>query len=143
MKNILLAIAFLVAAPFVNAQKADDIIGIWLTEGGKSKVEVFKKEGKYYAKIIWLKTPNYEDGTPKIDKHNPNEKLNTRKVVGIEILQGLEWDDDEFEDGEIYDPESGKTYSCEAEFDGMDTLNVRGYIGFSMIGRTTVWTRVK
>lgn len=143
MKNILLAIAFLVAAPFVNAQKADDIIGTWLTEGGKSKVEVFKKEGKYYAKIIWLKTPNYEDGTPKIDKHNPDEKLNTRKVLGIEILQGLEWDDDEFEDGEIYDPESGKTYSCEAEFDGMDTLNVRGYIGFSLIGRTTVWTRVK
>lgn len=143
MKNILLAIAFLVAAPFVNAQKADDIIGTWLTEGGKSKVEVFKKEGKYYAKIIWLKTPNYEDGTPKIDKHNPDEKLNTRKVLGIEILQGLEWDDDEFEDGEIYDPESGKTYSCEAEFDGMDTLNVRGFIGFSLIGRTTVWTRVK
>lgn len=142
MKNILLAIAFLVATPFVNAQKADDIIGVWLTEGGKSKVEVFKKEGKYYAKIIWLKTPNYEDGTPKIDKHNPNEKLNTRKVVGIEILQGLEWDDDEFEDGEIYDPESGKTYSCEAEFDGVDTLNVRGFIGFSMIGRTTVWTRI-
>lgn len=143
MKNLLLALALLFVAPFVNAQKADDILGIWLTEGGKSKVEVFKKDGEYYAKIIWLKTPNYEDGTPKIDKHNPDEKLNTRSVIGIEILQGLEWDDDEFEDGEIYDPESGKTYSCEAEFDGMDTLNVRGYIGFSLMGRTTVWTRVK
>lgn len=143
MKNLFLAIALMLVAPFVMGQTADDILGIWLTEGGKSKVEVFKKEGKYYAKIIWLKTPNYEDGTPKVDKHNPDESLNTRKVLGIEILQGLEWDDDEFEDGEIYDPESGKTYSCEAEFDGMDTLNVRGFIGFSLIGRTTVWTRVK
>jgi uncharacterized protein (DUF2147 family) len=143
MKSIFLALAFLIAAPFVNAQTADDVIGIWLTEGGKSKVEVFKKDGKYYAKIIWLKTPNYEDGTPKIDKNNPDKSLNKRPIIGMEILQGLEWDDDEFEDGEIYDPESGKTYSCEAEFDGMDKLNVRGFIGFSMIGRTTVWTRVK
>jgi uncharacterized protein (DUF2147 family) len=48
-----------------------------------------------------------------------------------------------WENGEIYDPESGKTYSCNMKMETADKLNIRGYIGISLIGRTEVWTRVK
>lgn len=125
------------------AQAADDILGVWLTEGGKSKVEVVKKDGKYTGTIIWLKDPNREDGTIKLDRNNENEKLQTRKILGINVIKDFEWDDDEYEDGTIYDPENGKTYSCVITFSDKNTLDVRGYIGFSLIGRTSVWTRVK
>ena len=125
------------------AQKADDILGIWLPEGGKSKVEITKDDGKYYGKIIWLKDPTREDGSIKLDRNNEDESLRSRTIKGIKVLNDFEWDDDEFEDGTIYDPENGKTYSCVITFQNMNTLDVRGYIGFSLLGRTTVWTRVK
>ena len=133
----------IVFASVTYAQSADDIVGTWLTEGGKSKVKVTKTDGKYSGEIIWLKDPKREDGTIKLDKNNEKESLRSRKVVGINVLKGFEWDDDEYEDGTIYDPENGKTYSCEITYQNKDTLDVRGYIGFSLIGRTTVWTRVK
>jgi len=143
MKKVLSLVVMMVLTSMIHAQKADDIIGIWLTEGGKSKVEVTRKEGKYYGKIIWLKTPNREDGTPKLDRENENEKLRSRPIIGMQLITDFVWDDDEYEDGEIYDPENGKLYSCEITYETKDILNVRGYIGFSLLGRTTVWTRVK
>lgn len=121
------------------AQNADDVVGVWLTDGGKSKVEIYKKGDEYFGKIIWLREPN-ENGKPKVDKNNPDDDLKSRPLVGMELLSDFEFDDDEWEDGEIYDPESGKTYSCEMTLDG-NTLNVRGYIGVSWVGRTTKWTR--
>lgn len=133
----------MVLSTVMYAQKADDILGIWFTEGGKSKVEITKKNGKYDGKIIWLKTPNREDGTVKLDRENEDEKLRSRKILGINVIQGFEWDDDEYEDGTIYDPENGKLYDCEITWENQNTLNVRGYIGFSLLGRTTVWTRAK
>ena len=141
MKHLVIVILAVFASTVGVAQSADDIVGVWLTEGGKSKVEISIKDGKYFGKVIWLKEPN-RDGKPKLDRNNEEESLRSRTIVGIEVLQDFVWDDDEFEDGTIYDPENGKTYSCVITFDGKNTLNVRGYIGFSLMGRTTVWTRV-
>lgn len=143
MKKLLSLVALMLASAFSFAQSADDIIGTWYTEGNKSKVEITKKDGKYSGKIIWLKEPNREDGTAKLDRNNEDESLRTRGILGLPVIQGFEWDDDEYEEGTIYDPENGKTYSCVITWDGMDKLNVRGYIGFSLMGRTTVWNRVK
>lgn len=134
----------------LNAQSVSSesqlILGFWLTGSKKAKVEVYRCGEKYCGKIIWLKEPVYEDGTPKRDKKNPEEKLRNRLINGMNILTDFEYDGDlEWEDGEIYDPENGKTYSCEIYMDEGDknTLNVRGYIGISLIGRTDIWNRVK
>jgi uncharacterized protein (DUF2147 family) len=143
MKKILNLLALMVISVFTYAQNADDIIGTWYTEGGKSKVEISKEGDKYSGKIIWLKEPNREDGTAKLDKNNAEESLRSRGILGLPVIQNFEWDDDEYEDGTIYDPENGKTYSCVITWKDMNTLNVRGYIGFSLLGRDTVWTRVE
>ncbi len=143
MKKVWSLVVMMALTSMIYAQNAGDIVGVWLTEGGKSKVEVIKKDGKYQGKIIWLKTPNREDGTAKLDKENEEESLRKRPILGMELIKDFEWDEDIFEDGTIYDPENGKVYSCEITFENKDTLNVRGYIGFSLLGRTTVWTRVK
>ncbi len=143
MKKVFSLMVVMMMSTFMFAQNADDILGTWFTEGGKSKVEITKKDGRYSGKIIWLKEPNRADGTAKLDKNNEDESLKGRGILGLPVIQGFEWDDDLFEDGTIYDPENGKTYSCEMTWEDKDTLNVRGYVGFSLLGRTTVWTRVK
>lgn len=144
MRTIFLVIAVLFSTSLI-AQNADAVLGKWETENGKSHVEIYKKDGEYYGKIVWLKNPLNEEGNPKVDKNNPEEDMRTRPLKGLELLREFEYDaDDEmWEDGEIYDPESGDMYSCEMSLEGDNKLKVRGYLGISLLGRTTVWTRVE
>lgn len=124
--------------------ESDQILGIWLTGSKKAKVEVYKCDGKYCGKIVWLREPTYEDGSPKRDKKNPDPKKQSRLIQDMNILTNFEYDEDlEWEDGEIYDPENGKTYSCEIWMEEKDKtkLYVRGYVGFSLIGRTDIWIK--
>ncbi|MFA0964636.1 DUF2147 domain-containing protein [Roseivirga sp. BDSF3-8] len=124
---------------------ADDVVGVWWNEEKEAKIEIYKCGDEYCGKIIWLKEPNREDGSVKLDRENPEPKLRSRKVMGLQILKGFEYEGDgEYEDGEIYDPKKGKTYDCIMTLsDNGNTLDVRGYIGFSLIGRTTTWTRAE
>ena len=135
---VLLSISMFSITSF--AQK-DKIEGVWLNEEGTAKVKIYlAKNKKFYGKIVWLKEP-LRDGKPKLDRENPDEDKQKEPILGLLILKGFEKDgDDEYEDGTIYDPKNGKTYSCVITHNG-DKLDVRGYIGFSWIGRTTVWTK--
>lgn len=119
----------------------DPIEGIWLNEEKIAKVKIYRaKNDKFYGKIVWLKEP-LRDGKPKTDIENPDASKRNEPIDGLLILKGFEKEDDnEYEDGTIYDPKNGKTYSCVMTLDG-DVLDVRGYVGFSWIGRTTTWTR--
>ncbi len=129
----------------INAQNsADRILGKWYTEENKSLIEIFKKGDKYFGKIVWLKDPKNENGTEKLDKNNPDEKLRKKTIVDLVIMSNIEFDEDnEWEDGEIYDPESGNTYSCLITLTSPDKIDMRGYMGFSMFGRSTTWKRKK
>ena len=126
---------------------ADQITGIWLNEDKDAHVEIENRAGKYYGKIVWLKTPvDPETGKAKLDKENPDAELQKRPLMGLQLLSGFVFDgDDEWENGTIYDPKSGKTYSCYMEFTdkAKNKLKVRGYLGISLLGRTTYWTRVE
>ena len=118
----------------------DAILGIWFNEEKDAKIKVYKENGKYFGKIVWHKTG---DDISPYDEKNPDPELRTRKKVGLIILTDFEFDDGQWEDGEIYDPKSGKTYSCVIKLQKDGGLNVRGYIGISLIGRTTHWTKAE
>ena len=126
-----------------QTHKADDILGIWFNEEKDAKVEIYQDNGKYYGKVVWLEEPNEPDtGLPKLDDENDDPELQKRPIMGLLLMIDFEFDgDDEWEDGEIYDPKSGNTYSCYMKFDSENVLKVRGFIGISWIGRTTYWTR--
>ena len=129
----------LIAGTAANAQ-SDKIEGTWFNDIKDAKIQIYKsKDGKFYGKIIWLKEP-VKNGKPKLDEKNRNEKLQRQPIVGLVILKGFEKDGDTYEDGTIYDPENGKTYDCKITYKGK-TLSIRGYVGISMFGRTTVWER--
>jgi len=126
----------------VLAQKGEDkVIGQWFNEEKDAKVEIYKENGKYFGKVVWLESPNNEAGTPKLDTKNPVEELQTRPVLGLLLLKDFIYDDEEWEEGEIYDPKSGKTYSCYMEFESEKVLIIKGYIGVKWIGKTTYWTK--
>jgi uncharacterized protein (DUF2147 family) len=61
--------------------------------------------------------------------------------VGTVILKDFKYSGKTWEDGTIYDPKNGKTYSCIIKAKGLNNLDIRGYIGISLLGRTTNWTR--
>jgi uncharacterized protein (DUF2147 family) len=135
----------------VNAQsKADKILGYYLTyddETGaeKSQVQIYKdSNGKYYGKIVWLKEPN-KNGKPKVDDKNPDAKLKNRAILGLEMLKGFKFNesDNEWIDGSIYNPASGKTYNCYINFESATKVKIRGYIGASWmgLGKTAYWTK--
>jgi len=143
MKKMTVIMLLCVASLSVFAQKGDDILGKWLNPSGEDQIWIYKVSGKYFGKLGWIKVPN-EDGHPKMDKNNPDPALRTRPDLNLELLKDFTFDGKSWEDGTIYDPKSGKTYSCKMTMtDNNNTLKIRGYIGISLFGRTEVWTRVK
>jgi uncharacterized protein (DUF2147 family) len=150
MKKIsVLFMATIVALGFSTwaAAPDDEILGIWHTTDDKSQVQIFKEHGKYFAKIISLKKPNWpaddpQAGRPKNDRLNPQRELRQRPIVGMQFMNDFgHTGDNLWSGGRIYDPESGKTYKCKISLIGKDRLEVRGYVGVSLLGRTVVWTR--
>jgi uncharacterized protein (DUF2147 family) len=152
---VALAIIGLPAVSQVFAADADAIVGIWATDpeggGGPAHVEIYADGDRYGGKIIWLEEPLYtaDDegetaGTPKEDHNNPNPALRSRPIIGLVIMEGFLFDGkDTWHKGTIYDPDNGKTYKCKIRFGDDGALKVRGFIGFSMLGRTERWTRVE
>ncbi len=125
------------------AQDASTILGTWLTSSKEAKIEITQEGNIFSGKIIWLKEPNNPDGTPKTDTKNDDESLRNTPIIGYQILKGFKWDDGKWEDGTIYDPKTGNTYDCVIESPENGVLDVRGYVGFSMFGRTDTWTRAE
>lgn len=143
VKLIWILLITMITGPLLAQNDADRILGKWFNEEKDGQVEIYKQGDKYFGKLVWLKTPNNEDGTPKLDKENPDDKLKKRPLKDLLLLTDFVYDDNEWEDGEIYDPKSGNTYSCYMEFDSEDVLKIKGYIGVKWIGKTTYWTRAE
>ncbi len=126
------------------SMSAQDVFGKWKTIDDstgetRSVVEIYEEEGKVYGKIIELINPKQE--YPVCDKCCCEDK--DQPIVGLVFIKGLEQDGDEYNGGKILDPENGKLYKCYIELEDQDTLKVRGYIGFSLLGRTQYWQRAE
>jgi uncharacterized protein (DUF2147 family) len=141
MKKTGVLMLFLVASLTVLAQNGDAIVGKWLNASGEDQIWIYKKGDKYFGKLGWIKVPD-RNGKPKVDEKNPDPALKTRPVLNLELLKDFTFDGENWENGTIYDPKSGKTYSCKMTLKD-NSLKIRGYIGISLFGRTEVLTRVK
>ena len=144
-KAIVLILGFLaVSLVLMSADyEANELLGIWLNDEKDAHVKIYKCGDEYCGKIVWLKEPE-EDGSPKKDKKNPNDALKERPLKGLDILSGFNFEGNrKWEDGTIYNPRDGKTYSCFLQILEDGRLKVRGYIGISLIGKTNYWTRIE
>ncbi|MFV0531695.1 MAG: DUF2147 domain-containing protein [Flavobacteriales bacterium] len=138
-KIIIGALLMLFSVGYINAQS---IVGKWKTmddKTGKAKsiVEIYKKGDKYFGKIVKV----LFDAPADICIPCKDDRKD-KPIIGLEVIRDMELDDDEYEGGTIIDPEVGKVYKCIIKTNGTDKLDVRGYIGFSLIGRTQTWHKV-
>ena len=143
MRAAILALLVLLSSP--RAVEAEPT-GLWWADGGAAQVEIIQCDDALCGQIVWLRSPLDEHGCPLRDAENPDAALRERSVIGIQLLAGLRASSEvagEWSGGEIYDPGSGRTYRAFLRMDGADRLRLRGYLGFRVLGRTTVWTRVR
>ena len=136
-------ITLLLCITAMTSMQSQSVIGKWktiddATGEAKSIVEVFSKSGKIYAKVVDILDPATKNNLCKQcsgdDKNKP--------ILGLTIIKGLSKDGSEYNSGEILDPKNGKLYKCALTLESKDKLKVRGYIGFSLLGRTQYWHRV-
>ena len=141
MKKIIFIIAALMLSVF--AASAQDVLGKWKLENGSAIVQVYQSGDSFNGKIVWLQKATEADGTPAVDKNNPDPAKQSRKLIGLNMLFGLKKVGDEYTGGKIYDPANGKTYYCSFKVEG-NTLKVRGSLDKKgVLGRTMTWYRVK
>lgn len=142
MKNYFFTFLFVAVAGIFSANA--QITGKWKTiddktGDAKSVVEIYEQNGKIYGKVVEILNPAKKNA--KCDKCDGADK--GKPIEGLVIIKGLTKDGDKYTNGDILDPNKGKLYSCTIKLDGKDKLDVRGYMGISMLGRTQVWHRVK
>jgi uncharacterized protein (DUF2147 family) len=130
------------------AATPDGVLGIWKTDGGDSQLELFKCGDKVCGKIVWLKVPKYIDsedgpvGKTKFDRKNPNPALRNRPILGLQVATGFTAKgDNRWGNGTSYNPETGKSYKSKLFLASPRRLELRGYIGISLIGSTLILIR--
>ncbi|AFD07678.1 DUF2147 domain-containing protein [Solitalea canadensis] len=138
MKKILLLILVCLTID-INAQSLidDTITGTWLTADQSGQIVIYRRGNKYYGSI--------KGGTGKeqYDINNPEPIRRKNSLIGLIILKEFKFDgENQWKGGMVYDPNNGKTYNCILSLTDKKTLKLRGYIGFSWLGRTEIWTRI-
>lgn len=142
--SLIVSVLLLANSAFASTSNSpDDIVGVWKTGEGTAMVRIYKNGDKYQGKVVWLKEPiDPETDKPKVDKNHPEETSRKRAVLGLINIWGFQYkDNNTWDGGNIYDPKNGNTYSCTIKLTSPNSLEVRGYIGVSLIGRTDNWTR--
>lgn len=149
--GVIKIVAFIIIflAPHAYGADADAILGLWSLTDRKAQFEIYKCGSEYCGKISYLSEPNYPSteklgfaGLPIMDLQNPDPALRGRSLLGLPLLEGFRYvGGDTWEGGRIYNPEDGKKYRCKLWLDGENQLKVRGYLGFSLFGRTETWVR--
>ena len=137
--SIVVAGALRFAPSFVLAA---DILGLW--DAGESHVEIYTCGDRLCGRIAALDEPLDEEGKEKLDKNNPEPALQSRPLLGMDLIAGfVRAGKKKWEDGTIYDPRDGKTYKCVMKLQRDGSLKVRGYVGLPILGKTVVWTRIE
>jgi uncharacterized protein (DUF2147 family) len=144
MKKLIILFFLAVYAYAGFAQEADKIVGIWWNDEKTTKIQVEKKDGKYIGTIVFMIPEKYKNGQPPKDDNNPEVALQSRSLIGLQILNGFVFNakDKEWNTGKIYDPKSGNTYDCYAWLENNDLLKLKGFVaGIRWLGKSSEWYR--
>lgn len=145
-KTLFVCLALLLGFTHLTIAQKLSPLGTWTNSEKKATFEIYScGNNKLCGKIVSLAVPNDpKTGKPKTDVVNPDPKLRSQPRLGLVFMKDFEPDgDNKWDNGKIYDPENGKTYSCYMKVLSANTMEVKGYIGISMLGRSQTWTRVK
>ena len=137
---------FLFGTGVIAQNREDAIVGKWMSTENNVMVEVYKLNEDFKAKILWFNDTDDKSKpyTIRLDEKNPDKSLRNRKLLGLEVLQGLTYNsqEDRWENGEIYDAKSGKTWSASVWITDDHFLKVRGFWHFEFLGETKKFRRI-
>ena len=141
--TLFLVLFLLGTIQFANGQSisSQSITGTWLSEQKDGEILIYQSGDHYFGKLIWGSKLYDTNGTPIKDLKNPDQNLKKRNLLNAVILTDFIWDDGQWKDGKVYDPNNGKTYNATLKLKNQ-RLEIRGFVGISLIGRTTVWSKV-
>lgn len=143
----------LVAGPVLAdpPDPADAIVGDWLVQTRDAVVRITRAGDGYEGRIVWQQRDHYGpedgpdwDGKVAVDRNNPDPALRSRTIDGMRLIWGLHYrpDEAEWNGGHVYDADDGRTYRCLIRLKDPDHLKLRGYLGITLLGGSTIWTRV-
>ncbi|MFT6699431.1 MAG: hypothetical protein ACJAVD_000930 [Porticoccaceae bacterium] len=141
MKKVFFTTLLFALSITINAQT---IFGKWNStneETGNidSIIEVYEKDGKAFAKVIEIKGSTRKNAVcEKCEDENKN-----KPILGLNILTGLQENEDEWSGGNILDPRNGRIYNCYIKLIKPNKLKIRGYIGLALFGKTAYWERAE
>lgn len=130
------------SAALVHAEDTS-ILGIWLVGDKDAKVELYQNGENLEGKLVWLQQPQEPDGKNKLDSKNPEISLRSQQIQGMIFLKNFKKVENEnkWTGGTVYDAKSGKTYSGWIKLIDEKKIELRGFVGISLFGRTDVWIR--
>ena len=134
--------ALLLASP--AAAQDPTPVGVWLHPNKRIEIEIAPCGDRLCAKIVWFKRPYGDDGLPLADEKNRDPALRARPLLGLDVLQGLRAaGENNWEDGEIYNPDDGANYRTRMSIDKDGNLRIRAYTLLPLLGHTMIWTPVR
>ena len=137
---LLFAVLLMYIVPKARAQSPQSIIGTWLSESRDGKILIYQSGNRFFGKLIWTNKLYDEKGNQRKDIFNPDIQLKKRPLLNLIILSDFIYSDGKWEQGRVYDPKNGKLYNAVLKLKS-NQLEIRGYVGISLFGRSTVWTR--
>jgi uncharacterized protein (DUF2147 family) len=124
------------------AGQPSQAVGLWYDDTGKGAVEILPCGQALCGRIVWLREPLSNAGKPLTDRHNPEPAKRGRPICGLQVLGGLQpQEDGTWDAGWVYDPKEGKSYDAAVQVEGPSRLAVTGYLGVKFLGRTLSWTK--
>ncbi len=139
------------ASASAAADPANAIVGDWLVHSGDAVVHIDRHGDLFSGHIVWQLHNTFSahdgpelDGKPATDIYNPDPALRSRPIDGLLLLWDLHYDaeSDEWRGGRVYDADNGHTFGCQIHLADADHLKIRGYVGISLLGGTSTWTRI-
>jgi|UniRef100_UPI00404757EE uncharacterized protein (DUF2147 family) len=140
MRKKIIYFVFLLCSFTVSSQS---ILGKWAsvhenTRNIESVIEIYEEGDIIFGKIIAISDPSRKNALCNLCEGN----LKDQPILGMVIVRDLKQDKDEWSGGRVLDPKNGKEYKCTISLKDENTMKLRGYIGFSVFGRTAYWYRV-
>lgn len=145
MKYLLVVVVLIFSVKIKAQNKADVILGKWESTEKNLIVEVYKQDEIFKAKIVWfLDEVNDSLVNTRLDVKNPDINLRSRKIIGIDVLTGMTYNakQNKWTGGKIYDSNSGKTFNATVWLINSNLMNVRGFYGIRLFGKSLQFTRL-
>lgn len=127
----------------ISTSISDEFLtGYWLISSEDAILRIYKANHEYKAKLHWYLPSDIKEKNLKYDKNNPVDSLRDRLIWDIDVIWGLNWNGENWDNGTLYDAQSGSKYSCYIEHIDNYNVKIRGYLFFSIIGKSEKLTRI-